>query len=177
MNINLMQIIQKFFYNYVRDGIERVNLIDRIKIDHYSWPENSIYRYLTKEVINNEIMRQVEIVVENEFLRWDDEYSKCFMIEGLSLIRRDKDLPISDAWEDIHTFESVAIKSLQEIIKDHSDMEITDIIYNVECQLQEAKKLNKIQLMQIYERILYELNECSLREFYELKKATLSEDR
>ena len=114
----------------------------------------------------------MEIAVENEFLRWDDDYSKQIMIEGLGLMRCDKNIPSSDAWENVRTFETVAIKSLQSLIQENGDLDIVDAVCKVGCQLKEAKKRGDVQFAQIYERILYELNECSMREFNELKRTT-----
>ena len=84
----------------------------------------------------------------------------------------DKNIPSSDAWEDVHAFENNAIMSLRSLIQDNSDLEITDLVRNVNFLLQEAKTQEDIRLAQIYERIIHELNECSLREFNDLKRAT-----
>lgn len=149
---------------------------DCLKIDHYSWPEDSIYRYFEKEFINNRLIREAEIAVENEFLRWNDEASKRFMIEGLGLIHLDRNIPSSKAWGDVHTFERAAIGYLQSLIRDNLDSNIVNIVNKAELHLQEARNKDDIRLTQIYERILYELNECSLREFNELKKTIFGDD-
>lgn len=167
MTYEVKNIIKQYFC--LPDDMQ----IDKIKIDHYSWSDNSLYRYFDKQLINMRLIRQVEIAVENEFLRWDDDYSKQIMIEGLGLIRCDRNIPSNDAWEDTNAFENAAIKSLQSLIQENDDLDILGAVRKSEYQLQEAKKREEVRLAQIYERILYELNECSLREFNELKRATL----
>ncbi len=167
MNSELNNFIKSHF------SLFEDNPVNQIKIDHYSWSEKSIYRYYDKQLINRRLIRQVEIAVENEFLKWDNEESKRFMIDGLSLMRCDRNIPSSDAWEDANALENAAIKSLQSLIQENVDLDIMSAVCEVECQLQEAKTQEDIRLVQIYERILYELNECSMREFNELKMATL----
>lgn len=170
MYSELDNVIKNYF------NLFEVKPINQIKIDHYSWSDNSVYRYFEKELINKHLIRQVEIAIENEFIRWDDEYSKQMIIEGLGLMRCDKNIPSCDAWEDVHTFESVAIKSLKAFIKNNKDLDIIGVVHKAESQLIGANIQGNIQKVQICERILYELNESSLREFAELKKATLDGD-
>lgn len=150
--------------------------LDCIKIDHYSWPEDSIYRYFEKEFINKHLIKEVEIAVENEFLRWDSATAKKFVIDGLRWMRIDGNIPVHDACCDSHNFENLAIKTLKSLVQRYYDLEIIDILYKAKHLLQTAKQEENVLLKQIYERIIYELNECSLKEFAELKYAVLNGD-
>lgn len=147
--------------------------LDCIKIDHYSWPEDSIYRYFEKELINKHLIKEVEIAVENEFLRWDNAAPKKFVVNGLGWMRIDGNIPVHDACCDSHKFENLAIETLRALVQRNSDLDIIDVLHKAKHLLQTAKEEDDILLKQIYERIIYELNECSLKEFSELKRAVL----
>ncbi len=144
-------------------------IVDCVKIDHYSWHEDSPFRYLDKKLLNKEFMKWVTIAVENEFLHWDSEYAKNAMIRGLGMVRNDEIIPPHAAWEDDSAFDDAAIEALKSLVRENESLEITDIVRKAEQNLQNANSKGDTRLAQIYERILYELNECSLKEFYALK--------
>ncbi|MDE7430305.1 MAG: hypothetical protein K2N34_00060, partial [Lachnospiraceae bacterium] len=143
--------------------------IGHITIDHYSWCVNSIYRHVSKRDILNIINKQIEIVLENEFLRWDDEFAKKTIVDLLAVFNYDKEIPAHSEWKDDIEFENKAINVLRSILCDTSNSEISNIIHTVENLIKESKNTNDIKCTQIYERILYELNECSFKEFSALK--------
>lgn len=146
-------------------------IVDCIKIDHYSWHEDSPFRYLDKKLLIEDFMRKAAIAVENEFLHWDSEYAKKATIGNLGMIRNDENIPPHTDWDDDSAFDNVAIDTLKALIRENETSEITDILRKAERLLQEFNQKGDTRLAQICERILYELNECSLKEFYALKRA------
>lgn len=138
-------------------------------IDHSSWCVNSIFRHVSKQNIRNLINKQIEIVLENEFLRWDEEFAKKTIVDLLATFNYDKGIPAHSEWKDDIEFENKAINALKSIICDTSNSEISNIIHTVENLIKESKNANDVKCTQIYERILYELNECSFKEFSALK--------
>lgn len=143
---------------------------DCVKIEHYSWHEESPFRYLDKQFLNEHLMRSVEIAVENEFLSWDNEASKRFMIKCFGMMRYDENIPPHTAWTDDAAFKKAAIETLKTLIRENESSEIIDIVRKAEQHLVNAGQKGDVLLAQIYERILYELNECSLKEFNALKR-------
>lgn len=146
-----------------------IEALDCIKIDHYSWSKYSIYRYFEKEFINKHLIREVEIAVENEFLRWDSATAKKFVINGLGWMRIDGNIPVHNAYKDTREFENLAIEILKSLIQKNYDMGIIDILHMAKHLLQTAEQENNVSAKQIYERIVYELSNCSLTEFDDLK--------
>lgn len=143
--------------------------IGHVTIDHSSWCVNSIFRHVSKQNIRNLINKQIEIVLENEFLRWDEEFAKKTIVDLLATFNYDKGIPAHSEWKDDIEFENKAINALKSIICDTSNSEISNIIHTVENLIKESKNANDVKCTQIYERILYELNECSFKEFSALK--------
>ncbi len=143
--------------------------IGHIKIDHYSWCVNSIYRHINKQDLLNIINKQIDILVENEFLRWSDDFAKNAIINLIAVLNYDNAIPAHSEWKDDIEFENKAIDVLKSILCDNFDYEINNIIHMVEDLIKESKNTNDTKYMQIYERILYELNECSFKEYTALK--------
>lgn len=145
--------------------------VGKIKIDHYSWDKDSIYRHFNKKYINNKIIEQITVIAENEFLRWTDEYAKNSIMQLIKFIHFDSNIPEHPAWEDDTTFEKIALQLLIEILKSDKYLNLIEASNKTNLLKEEAERSGDAKKVQVYERIAYELKQCSLNEFTELKKA------
>lgn len=141
-----------------------------IKIDHYSWSEHSAYRFFDKEYVNEEIERSMESLIENELFRWDADYSKKALRKLIGLVHYDAELPSCSEWEDKKQFEQKALETLVKIVKSTGVLNVDDALNEVQKKLREAKLFENKKDIQVYERLEYELTECSVKEFNALKQ-------
>lgn len=141
-----------------------------IKIHHYSWLENSVYRYYDKAYVNNEIENSILILIENEFFKWDEKYIKDALRKSIKIVPYDGELPSCSEWEDKSEFEQKALEALLQIVKSETILNIVEALNAVQKKLCQAKLFENKKDVQIYERLKYELTECSIKEFEALKQ-------
>ena len=154
------------FIDFLLDGKPKNKTV---KLNHYSWNEESPYRYYEKEYVNQKIEDAIQIIVENEFFRRETEYSKKTLCKLIKTVRYDNDLPSCSEWENVAEFESIALFELVKIVKNIVYASLVDALKEVQKKLREAKLFENKKDIQIYERLQYELTECSIKEFEALK--------
>ena len=142
---------------------------NKIKLNHYSWTEESPYRNYEKEYVNQTIENTKQILIENEFFRWDTEYSIKAIRKLIKIVRYDDNLPSNSEWDDKGEFERLALFELVKIVKSAWIVNVEDALKEVQKKLREAKLFENKRNTQIYERLQYELRECSIKEFEALK--------
>lgn len=158
------------FMDTLFDGKPKRNAI---KLDHYSWPEDSPYRNYEKEYVNSTIENTIETLIENEFFRWDTEYSKKALRKLIKTVRYDGNLPSCSEWENVVEFERLALYELVKIVKCKEISSVVDALDEVKKKLCEAKLFEDAKNEQLYERLHYELTECSIKEFEALKREVI----
>lgn len=144
---------------------------DEIKLDHYSWSENSVYRFYEKEFVNKEIEDTICMLVKNELFRSDMDFCKRSLRLLIKNLHYEDKLPSCSEWEDKNELERKALEILVKLLKNSKDANILQVLDFVRNKLREAKLFENKKDAQLYERIKYELTECTLKEFESLKKA------
>lgn len=146
------------------------NETGKIKIDHRSWVKGSVYGHIDAEKLNEVLVGYIFMCAENEFLRWSDEDAKKAIERALSIMRYSESIPAHTEWADNAEFEEFALSRLIEIIKSDENLNILEVLQRAEALNTEAELSENKKLVQIYERIIYELTECSLKDFESLKE-------
>ena len=144
---------------------------DEIKLDHYSWSESSVYRFYDKEFVNKEIEDAMGFMINNPLFNWDMEPAKKAIRKLLKIVHYDDNLPSWSEWKDKNEFEREALGNLVGLLKNSKTANILQVLDFVQNKLREAKLFENKKDAQLYERIKYELTECTLKEFEDLKKA------
>lgn len=141
----------------------------KIKIDHRTWAKESVYRHIDSETLNEIIVGYIFVCAENEFLRWSDEDAKKAIERALSIMRYSESIPAHTEWTDNAESEEYALSRLIEIINSDENLNILEVLKRTEVLKTEAELSANKKRVQVYERIIYELTECSLKEFESLK--------
>ncbi|MDE6442773.1 MAG: hypothetical protein K2L12_08500 [Clostridia bacterium] len=144
---------------------------DKIKLDHYSWSESSVYRYYEKDFINKEIEDAMGFIINNPLFNWDMEPAKKAIRKLLKIVHYGDNLPSCSEWKDKKAFEREALENLVSLLKNSRNANILQVLDFVQNKLREAKLFENKKDAQLYERLKYELTECTLKEFEDLKKA------
>lgn len=150
---------------------------DTLKIDHYSWTKDFVYRYFDKEYINGEIEREIKLLMGNEALCVDSDCLQKVLLKLMKSVPYDGNIPSYSEWDDKKKFEQKALETLVKIVAAPDVSTIADALNEVQKKLREAKLFEDKKCAQIYERLYYELTECSVKEFNALKREVKSESK
>lgn len=132
-----------------------------IKIEHYSWNANSIYRYFDKSELTSKIEKMSDRVTE------DPAVQKSMRILIKSVCADSDDMPESPSW-DYWAFQDAAVNALSALVKKPTDRR-SDVLKRARYRLENAIGRDR----EIYTRIIYEVKMSDDREFDGLKEYLL----
>lgn len=143
----------------------------RIRIDHYSWPEKSSYRFYEKEYYN----KLCQLKLAEIMLLKEDFDLKCnFLRIIVGSMRVDPDnLPEHTSWDDYGEFEKEALKALFEIVKTDRKITQEDALKLARKARDKARTSKNKKRKEIYDRIVFELVSAIENEFDDLKKRSV----